>query len=420
METRNTTLVRWGIGATAVVLAAALAWWSLQYAQARQNWNEARQALEQQDADRARVCVAPCLARWPDRIEVRLLAARAARVAEQYDEAEEHLAACERTSDADVEVRRERALLQAQQGDYRAALALFAPGGLGNPEIPLDVLAAVACGYESTFYYGQAVDLLARVVQQGSDHVQGNLVLGRVLIRMRWAEPARKCFETAVHRLPNARAPRLRLTECLLDLGDLADASVHLAVLGEHWPDDAEVAMAQARLQVYQGDPVAAQATLQRLLERQPKHTAALVEMGRLEYRHGEPAAALRWLEQAVQCNPDLPAAWEMMAFCHEAASQDAQARRCRAEMDRAQHALGEATRLKALATQERSNDLDLRNEIADHYERLHEPATAIRWRFCALQIDPDHLATHAALARLFAGNGQPHLAAYHQARSRS
>ncbi len=64
---------------------------------------------------------------------------------------------------------------------------------------------------------------------------------------------------------------------------------------------------------------------------------------------------------------------------------------------------------------QEQVNDVSLRIDLAERYERLHEPAKAIQWRMCVLHLDPAHAPTHRALARLFEQTGQPHRAARHR-----
>src|SRR4051794_27657186 len=96
----------WAGGALAAAVAAAAAWAAYHHALTRHHWREAELALEHYDAERARDHLAHCLARWADRPDVRLAAARAARSLEAYDEAEEHLAFCERHT-ADADVRRE-------------------------------------------------------------------------------------------------------------------------------------------------------------------------------------------------------------------------------------------------------------------------------------------------------------------------
>ena len=408
----------WAAGVVAASVAAAAAWWSFQQAQARHHWHEAKLALELQDANRARAHLAQCLSWWHVRSDVRLLAAQAARLADQFDEAEEHLAFCEQLAAAtpDETLRRERALLQVQQGDYRDHLDLLAPNGPTDPQLSADVLDVIAHGYASTFYTAQAVDCLRRLSQFDPEHVRGNLLAGKIYATMRFYGQAIGFFEKAVQRFPDALAPRLELAKCLLELGEVRQAAAHLDALHQRFPDETEVLFAQALIYVYRAQANEAKRVLQQILNSQPDHVDALVELGRLEFRHGDPKDALGWLHKAIAVNPDKIEAWDAQARCHEALSQAEEAERCRQELSRLNRELGEATRLALMATQEKPDDLNLRFETANRFERLHDPVKAVQWRFCTLQLDPAHQPTHRALAQFFERNGQPHRAARHRA----
>ncbi len=407
--------VHWTIGAGAVALAALAAWWSLHHARYRYHELEARRALAAEHADLAGIHLAYCLA-CGEQAEVRFLAAQAARLSGDYEEAEAQLARCEANAELPAaDVRRERALLQIQQGDFHGNIEYLQSETLGR-EPPPDVLEAMVRGLEATLFFDQAVDCLQRLFVRETDHPAAHVLAGDILLRKRYAEPALHEFQTAVEQLPNAYRPRLRLAECLLEQGRTREAAAHLEALHERYADRPELMLAEARVAVYRAEPGAARGILHRLLAAHADHVDALVTLGQLEFRQGDPRDALPWLQRAIALHPDKPEAWETLARCHAALGESDAAKRSLAEFDRCSRELGEVTRRIVRVMQERPDDVLLRIDLAERYERLHEPAKAIQWRFCVLHLDPQHAPSHRALARLFAQTGQPHRAARHRA----
>jgi tetratricopeptide (TPR) repeat protein len=346
------------------------------------------------------------------------LAARAARLADEYEEAEEHMALCERlmalAADKNA-VRQERALLQLQQGDYRGSMELLAADE-SDPERAMDELDALAHGYARTFYTPESLSCLRRLAQRDPLHVRGNRLAGTIYATMKYYDRALPFYRRAVERLPDALDPRLDLAKCLLELGEIREADAHLQTLRQRYPDDPDVLFTAARIHLYGAQADEARRLLRTLVESHPDRVDALVELGRLEFQHGDPKIGLAWLEKAVLHNPDKIEAWEAQAHCHEALGQAEPAKRCQREVVRINRDLGEVTRLALIATQEKQDDLNLRFEVANGFERLHEPVKAVQWRYCTLHLDPGHRPTHRALAAYFERSGQPNRAARHRA----
>jgi tetratricopeptide (TPR) repeat protein len=410
-------LARGAVALIAVLVAAVVAWWSYHLARTRAHWQQALVTLEQQDFPRSHACLAPCVAWWRDDLEVRLRAASAARLAQQYDEAEALLAFCEQRADTTRDaVRRERALLQVEQGDFQGHLEFLAPRGPRDPKLSAETLDALAHGLAHTFFTSTALECLGRLLDQDPDHVRGNLLAGDIHTQMKYPEQAVPHFERAVQRLPHVVAPRLRLAECLLMLGQTQQAAGHLRFLRDNCPDEPAVGMARARLHVYRAELEEAKRLLDEVLARHADDVDALVERGTVEFHHGDPQRALSWLERAVAINPDRLEAWSMLANCHEALGRTEPKQRCQDQVARINREVGEALRRSLTVIQERPTNLELRADVADCWERLHEPDKAIGWRFCVLQVDAGHRPTHMALARLLQAQGQPHRAARHRA----
>jgi tetratricopeptide (TPR) repeat protein len=410
-------IVKWLLGMAAVFLTALMAWWSYYYAQSRYHWREAQLALEAQDADRARIHLKQCLLRWNSEPEVKFLAAQAARLAGDYEEAEGHLAYCEgRGGMQDADLRRERALLQVQQGDFGGYIESLAPRGPKDPELPTSVLEAMARGSEATMFFEAALECLKRILDQQPENPRALLLLGNILTRNRFLDDAREKFEAAVRAAPDALMPRLRLAECALNMGDVREAATHLDVLCQRYPDAPEVWLIRARVHEYRAQPEEAKSALRRVLELTPRNVEALVGLGRLEFLHGDAKDALAPLNQVIQLNPDKQEAWEVLAWCHAALSDPEEEKWCLEEFARIRRDQGEAARLILVTMQDKASVLSMRIELAERYERLHEHGKAIVWRFCVLQMDPRHMPSHRALANLFERVGQPNRAARYRA----
>src|SRR5262249_16689153 len=86
------------------------------YLWAWHHYRLAEQAVERRAFHEARTHLQACLQAWPNSAEVQLLAARTARRAGAYDEAEQHLKECQRLGWLSEDLHLERDLIRAQRG----------------------------------------------------------------------------------------------------------------------------------------------------------------------------------------------------------------------------------------------------------------------------------------------------------------
>lgn len=420
MTERATTgrrpLRRWALGLVVALGLGIAGWWGYRQFVLHQHWNAAEAALARHDCWQAYEELQPCLEAWSDRVEVLLLAARAARLADRLDAAEAHVGRCERLAPDDDAVRFERMLLQVHQGDlqpYQEPVRRLI-------EIPDErqhvVLAALAHGLANTLQVSDAVECLDTIRQRDPEFVPMLLLSAELRLRFKRNTEARWFLDKAVALLPDALVPRLRLAECLLDEGAVREAAAHLERLHERHAHDAEVEFALARCRVYRNRLDSARELFDHLLLKHPRHVEALVERGRLELRVGDPVLAQDWLRRAVDVNPHHAAAWQALeAACLAAAQTDA-AHACRAEIDRIELELGRLQRLVVQSTQTQFAGAAERTELGDRWRRLHDARNAQKYLFSALQIDAGHRPAHQALAELFEQTAQPHRAARHRA----
>src|SRR6266496_6456045 len=226
----------WSLVLFAAFAASAGIWWWHGQRQLQAHWQAAQAALDRHDCWRAQEELQPCLRGWGNRLEVRLLAARAARLADALDEAEDHLTQCERLietePDGTDEVRFERKLLQMQQGDLKSREAQWQQyGSLGDTR-QVELLDALARGFAETHHFGDAMGCLDQIAQRDPDNVSMLLLRGQLQLRYKRYEGAQLFLEKVV-----AAAQREQ---------NLA-AVAHLDLLQERHPDHAEVLFALGR-----------------------------------------------------------------------------------------------------------------------------------------------------------------------------
>src|SRR5262245_52625388 len=192
-------------GALALLAAlgiGAAGWWSYQQYALHRHWRAAQAALARHDCWQAYKELQPCLVVWSDRLEVLLLAARAARLTGALDSTEAHLAGSERLAPDDDAVRFERMLLQVQQGDLQPYQDSLRRRIETPDERQSEVLAALATGLANTLQISEAVDCLDKIAEREPEHVPMLLLSAELRRRFQRNAEARWFLEKAVAQLP--------------------------------------------------------------------------------------------------------------------------------------------------------------------------------------------------------------------------
>jgi predicted Zn-dependent protease len=403
----------------ALLAAAGLAGaFAYRRVEAQHHWKAARAALEAQDVEAARGHLGACARYWPADPEVRFWAAVAARRCAAYEEAEEHLTACEllqaKARNPNIAPGFERLLLRAQLGQTRELGRRV--GDLersGDERLP-PALEALAVGSFEAMHYEEAMIAAGMLLEKSPGHVGGLLLQGRLFRHFGKHESALECYEQVLARLPEARTPKLRLAECLVSLGRLAEAAQGDEALRRQTPDDPEVLFRLARCRADLARRDEARALLDRLLARQPDHAEALLERGRLEYHHDSPAEAEVFLRRAVAAAPRRAEPLVALAACLEAEGRQTEAEESRAAAERFEVEHARLARQMAHVTHH-PEDAEGAEAVADELLRLGEEDEALRWYAAALWQDPARAGVHRALAEYFEKHGQPHRSAYHR-----
>jgi Tfp pilus assembly protein PilF len=396
-------------------ITGVVGWRIVEELQALRHFRAAQAALETEDFAAARSHLEHCLKVWPDSGETHFLAARAARRNGDLADAYRFLDAAEKRGWVPEAILLERELIRVPLGELLEVekyLSSCVTGKHPDSDLIVEVLAPA---YLRNYQLGAARHYAKQWTELRPDSAAAWLCRGAVAERQRNSPVALDAYRHAVECSPEAREPRLRLIAALLDAYESTEALEHVEHLRQRFPDDPVVRRELARCLSLRGEFDAARKLLVKVLADLPDDAKALTARGRLEVRAGRPAQAERWLRQAAERVPfDREVVFPFIQCLRKVGKNDEAARwderLKKAELDRAQ--LDKAAQQAAKAPRDpeprcRAGVILLRNGMEDE---------GVRWLVAALHQDPDHAATHRALADYFERKGQPGRAAAHRA----
>jgi tetratricopeptide (TPR) repeat protein len=397
-----------------LLVIAAAAYLAGNHLWAAYHLRAAKQALARHQLAQARAHLALCLGVWSDSGEAHLLAARAARRAGAYDEAEQQLRACERLDGVPEVLELERALAVVQRGDpTRFDGWLLAAVDRGHPDSAL-ILEALAQGYLRTYRLAQAEACLTRWLESEPENGQALLWRGDVYERRQQWTLARNDYRRAVAADPDNDAARLRLADALLNLNQAGEAIGHYEQLRPRLPGNSAVLLGLARCRRDLGDLREARHIFDVVLSVAPHNVGALHDRGRLALQLDLPAEAEEWLLKALRLAPQDREVLYTLYQCLQARGKTEEAKEYKARLDETEAQLSRLADLTKRITAA-PHDADLRCEAGRIFLKSGQDREGLRWLASALQENPRHAATHATLAAYYERHGRPDLAAQHR-----
>jgi Tfp pilus assembly protein PilF len=414
IRSRRRWRVCWyALGVVAILGAGAFA--GLPYLRGWYHWRAAEQALAQRDLESARSHLSKCLLDWPRSSATHLLAARTARRALAFDEAEEHLRQCERLeADATPETTLEQALLEAQRSgltpEQEKYLRDLLQQGDANALYILEVLTSECMRRDR---YLDVQRLLERWLELRLDDPEALARRGWVAERFfDYAEACRN-YEKVLAQEPQRDNVRLRLAEALLESGRALEAREQLEVLQRKQPDDV-VLVKLARCQMKLGDIEQARELLDGVLARSPDNLGALTERGYIALQVGELRDAERWLRRAEEQAPFDRRVLANLILVLEGRSKKEEAKKL-------QHRLkaidDDLKRMRDLFQEllKKPHDADVRYQMGMIFMRNQQTKEAARWFATALEEDKLHRPTHKALVDYYERLGDKKRADVHR-----
>jgi tetratricopeptide (TPR) repeat protein len=379
-------------------------------------WRAAQAALAEDRPQEAQSRLNVCLLIWPRDPNVHRLAARAARLSGDLQDAEEHLNRCLKLQGGATEaVQLEFLLLRVQGGELDdVAPTLIDSVEKDHPESPI-ILETLSRAYMQRLRYRPAEACLNRWIELRPAAAKAYHWRGWVLERLGNYKPARTDYLRALELAPDLITVRLRVAEMYLEDKEAAEALPHLERLRREAPDRPDVQSLWGVYHFLQGDAAEARRLLEPAAERLADTPSLLVYLARLDLQEGRAADAERRLRQVLRADPgDTEALFNL-----------ATAVRMQGRSDEATAILRQHERYKALVN--RTNQLlqdqmdparagpDIASEIGSLMLQVGRDKLGLYWLDQALLKDPNHQPTHRVLAEYYERKGEVDKAAAHR-----
>jgi tetratricopeptide (TPR) repeat protein len=387
---------------------------------ARHQWRAAQADVRDLRLDQARRRLDVCLAVWPRSVEVRLLAARAARLSGDFAAAEEHLNECLKLAGgANDDIQLEFLLMRAQTGEIDLVAPLleaFVEAGHKDAAHVLEIMARV---YMRNLEYGPAYRVLSRWMELAPDDPRPPHWRGWVFEQITDPARAREDYERALQIDPDLFPARVRLAEMHLEDHQPQEAAVHLDYLLARYPDRPEVGARLGQCRFLQGRHAEARQLLEEAAARLPDDREVLLHLAKLDVQDGQAARAEARLRHLIELDRSDTEARYVLATALKYQRRDREAAEALAEYERYKDLLTRSNKLLTEESRRPSRDPNRLHELGTILLQMGQERQALHWLNQALQLDPDHQPTHRALAEYFEKAGDAEEAAAHRRRLR-
>jgi Flp pilus assembly protein TadD len=379
-------------------------------------WHAAKKEVDEYRIEEAREHLRFCLYFRPNSIPVNLLAARAARLDGEFDEAEKHLSKCLKLAKGSTDkIQVEYLLMRVQRGEEdEVAPELLQYVNSGYDESKL-ILETLAHAYMRNMRSGMAFTCLSMRIDLAPDDYQPYEWRGWVLEKLNDWGGAIKDYEKAVELNPDATTARLRLAELQLEHRSLPEAAANLELLARQFPDRADVKARLGQCRLDQGLADEARPLLEAAVKELPKDSSLLIHLSKLEMQSENWGEAERWLRRALEVDPTDLEARINLAGCldHAGKRKEADAERERHRRDSAM--LLRVSKILQTDAEHPSRDPDALHEVGSVFLMVNNTRVGLWWLNRALKLNPKHQATHKTLAEYYEKKGDKELAAQHR-----
>ncbi len=398
-----------------VLVAVGTAGWVYPYWRFTRDRRAAEEALAAYDFPAAREYLARCAAYRPSDPNIQLLACRAARRDGDLGAAEEHyLRYREQIGKSNPDATLERALLDAQTGKVGAVddfLVGHVDAGHARSE---EIMEALALGNVVIYQFKPASYCVNYVLERWPRNPICRLLQAQAEATLGRRDKAVGYLRELIRDFPRHVGARLTLGETLLMVNQPGEAIDEFDEVRRLKPGEPIALLGLAR-SLHRAGRMDRLRELVPELEGRTSDSEALLHLGRFAMTEQRWADADRYLSRAVQLAPfdheihkELAVALHQLGRTDEAHHHAERVRAIEADLARVEKLLGEI--LKSPGNPE------LRLEAGRIYLRLGQTTEGLRWLAGALDVAPDHKATHKELADYFAASGNPEREKYHRA----
>jgi tetratricopeptide (TPR) repeat protein len=388
------------------------------YFYALRQWAAAEADVKNNRLQEAQGRINFCLWVWPRSGAVHLLAARAARLHGEFEEAEAHLNRCLKLQHGATEpVQVEFLLMRVQRGeeDEVAPELLSVYVNNNSPESAL-ILETLSGAYMRNLRYGPAYSCLNRWAEIAPDSADPYRWRGWVTERLGNHDGALKDYQRALELNPDLVTVRLRLAEMLLDKADSPAAREHLERLRLECPDRADVLARLGQCRFMQGETEEARELLEKAVEQLPNDSALLVTLAKLYNQERRAADAEKWARRALKVDPTDTEAEVTLTASLQAQGRWDEANKVLEQFQQDTALLKRVAQVLQKEAEGHGADPDALAEVGALFLTTNE-RVGLYWLNQALERDPNHQLSHKALAEYYEKKGAPEKAALHRSR---
>jgi type IV pilus assembly protein PilF len=379
----------------------------------RYQWRSAQTAVKDSRYDDARRHLRCWLLFFPSDIEVNVLAARAARLRGDFQNAELYLNRCKKTKSVELEY----LLMAVQLGEVdRVASALWRCVEDDNPET-VEILRTLAGAYMNNSRLDRAYPCLTRWIKEAPDDPRAYYWRGLVQEQLHQFEAAMEDYRKAVELDPKQSWACLKLAELYLDRHNPKSAAPLLETLHEQLPERAVVAARLGQCRYLQGRIDEARELLETAVRSLPDDPALLVQLAKLDIQQKRPEKAEERLRRVLEIDPTDTEARYQLAESLRRQGRDKESKEVLAQYEKDKELRKRASIVMTKGAESSQSTAEDFFVVASIFLRSRQDRLARYWLERALQRDPNHQPAQKALAELLEKKGDPEAAARHRSR---
>jgi tetratricopeptide (TPR) repeat protein len=389
----------WWVAGVLLALVAAGFLWARPHIQAWCHLRAARAELERYHNPQAVRHLQACLRVWPRDPDVLLLAARAARCARNYAEAERLLEMYQQARGLDDAGSLEQLLLSAERNVDRVVGLCWRYVEQDVPEAHL-ILEALVRGYLRRYRLAEARQCLNRWLKSHPDNPQAACLEGDFHLHYAHARAAAEAsYRRVVELDPDHEEARQGLAVTLLAAKRYAEAAEHLERLRTCQPDNLSVRVGLAECRDGMSEVEEAVRLADDVLAQDSEFAPALSLRGRLALKSGQTVQAETWLRQAFARNPSDHLTRYSLIRCLHANGKEEEARKQQRALQQLEEDLERFNTIVTKEMLQRPRDPALHCALGVLLLRGGHREEGLRWLQSALRLDPQYAPARKALA---------------------
>lgn len=315
-------------------------------------------------------------------------------------------------------IQREEWLALAQTGQLRQAEPHLAELLMNPAEDGTEICEAYINGYSLAYRFESALGLLDVWQKDYPQDAQPHYIRGLFFAHSSSESEAVAAFREARRLAPHRKDIRSHLAQFLVTIHEYKEAEELLLDLLRDDPHNFELLSGLGYCLVERGEFERGRHAFEQALLRRSDFVPARLALAQLDIQQGDAEKALERLNPLLEERPYDYKGRFAMGTALQAVGRSAEAKGHFEFVDKAQHALARVANLKDTARAS-PKDAEVRYEIGMILLEFESPADGAGWLRSVLDLQPDHVPTHKALAEFHRRQGNTTLAEQHARRAK-